>query len=242
MKANAERTGWSRRYRAALRRHLRPGPRSNEIPAAAALGVQAEALGMEPLDVARIHEAAMAKGDPTVTAPGARRKQLEKARRFFTETLVPIEEKHRAARKASLHVEQLTRTVRARSEESSASIRLLAQGIAQRKAAEKALKESRVSRTQLLKESRQLQIHLREQVQEIMAAQEDERLQASRQLHEHIAQTLVAIHLRLLTLKSSAKASTESLKKEIAKTQRLVKQSVRKIKQFVHEDAIQHEA
>ena len=59
-------------------------------------------------------------------------------------------------------------------------------------------------------------------------------------MNAEIAQALIAIDLRLLTLKKAARASTARLKKEIAKTQRLVKESVKRIDQFAHEFGIQH--
>ena len=49
---------WAKRYPAALRNYLGQGPRSSLRPALG-LGRQAAALGLEPLDVARIHEQAL---------------------------------------------------------------------------------------------------------------------------------------------------------------------------------------
>src|SRR5206468_10017707 len=49
----------SRRYVTALRKHLKQGPRASLQPARG-LGRQAVAIGLETLDVARIHEEALA--------------------------------------------------------------------------------------------------------------------------------------------------------------------------------------
>ena len=82
---------------------------------------------------------------------------------------------------------------------------------------------------------------MRHLTRKILSAQEDERQKTSRQLHDEIAQTLLAINVRLLTLKKAAKANTENLKKEIAETQRLVKQSVKTIQRLAHEFGVHHE-
>jgi signal transduction histidine kinase len=84
----------------------------------------------------------------------------------------------------------------------------------------------------LVKESRRLQKHLRHLTHQILSAQEEERKKISRDLHDEIAQTLLGINVRLLTLKNGATANTESLQKEIASTQRLVKESVKTMSRF----------
>ena len=122
----------------------------------------------------------------------------------------------------------------------AASNRSLKQGIAQRKTVEAALEESGEHYQALLKKSLALQEHLRHLTREILSTQEDERQKTSHQLHDEIAQTLIAIDLPLLTLKKAARTSTASLKKEIAKTQRLVKESAKRLNRFDHEFVIRH--
>jgi len=104
MSINVEKTGWSRRYRAALRKHLAQDKPASLLPAAR-LGRQAVSLGMETLDVARIH----AHDLPLVlapAAPGARKRLTTQAKQFFTETIVPIEATHGAARHAQVRTAQ----------------------------------------------------------------------------------------------------------------------------------------
>jgi signal transduction histidine kinase len=117
----------------------------------------------------------------------------------------------------------------------------LKRGIVRRRAADQALKRSGKHGVKLLAESRRLREHLRHLTHEILSAQEDERQKISRQLHDEIAQTLLGINVRLLTLKNAAQANAAGLKKEIASTQRLVKQSVLTINQFAHEFGLHHE-
>jgi signal transduction histidine kinase len=196
---------------------------------AGGLGRQAAVLGLQTLDVAEFHERAL----PTLVPPGgssmARQRMIRQAKNFFTETVVPIEKTHRAGLQADARINQLTRTLRRRTVESSASNRRLKLSIIQRKGAEESLKESGTRHAQLLAESHLLQKHLRHLTREILSAQESQRRKSSRVLHDEIAQVLIAIELRLLMLNKAAMTSTESLKKEIANTQRLVQNSVKRL-------------
>ena len=117
----------------------------------------------------------------------------------------------------------------------AASKRSLKQGIAQRKTMEAALKKSGEHYKALLEESLALEEHLRHLTHGIMSAQEAERKHISHELRDEIAQTLLGINVRLLTLKKAAKGNRAKLKKEIANTQRLVQESVRSINQFARE-------
>jgi len=116
-----------------------------------------------------------------------------------------------------------------------ASNRSLKQGIAQRKIAEEALKQSREHYKALLEESLAMQTRLRRLTHQLLTAQEAERKKISHELRDEIAQTLLGIKVRLETLRRAAEGGTASLKKEIANTQRLVQESVRSINQFAHE-------
>ena len=86
----------SRRYASALRKHLTQGPQASLQPARG-LGRQAVSLGLETLDVARIHEGALA----TLEASSSRDGLIKRAEIFFTEAITPIEKTHRAALKAN---------------------------------------------------------------------------------------------------------------------------------------------
>jgi signal transduction histidine kinase len=64
----------------------------------------------------------------------------------------------------------------------------------------------------------------------MLAAQEDERKKISRELQNEIAQTLLGINVRLVSLKQEARNNTKGLKKEIASTQRLVVKSAQSVR------------
>ncbi|MGA2660957.1 MAG: hypothetical protein ABSH34_26030 [Verrucomicrobiota bacterium] len=69
-------------------------------------GRQAVALGLETLDVATIHEQALA----TLEASGSKNGTIERADLFFTEAIAPIEKTHRAALEASARLSRLNQT------------------------------------------------------------------------------------------------------------------------------------
>jgi signal transduction histidine kinase len=230
-------TRLSRRYAWALKKYLTQGPRGNLQPARG-LGVQAVKLGLETLDVAKIHEETLAALEAFSSRDGV----IKRAEIFFTEAVTPIEKTHHAALKTTTQLYQVNKTLDQRTVDLVAANQSLKQGIARRKTVEKALKASGGDSKKLLKESRRLQKHLQHLTHQVMAAQEDQRKQISRELQDEIAQTLLGINVRLLTLKKEAAISTESFKKEIASTERLVDKSMRSIKRFAREFCKHHES
>jgi signal transduction histidine kinase len=227
----------SQRYAVALRKYLKHGPRASLQPARG-LGRKAMALGLETLDLARVHAAALASLEASSSRDGI----IKRAEIFFVEAITPIEATHRAARETSGDLNQLTKTLTRRSVELAASGRHLKRGIVQRKAAEEALKKSGKHRTDLLEQSRLVQEQLRHLTRQILLAQEDKRTKISRELHDEIAQTLLGINVRLLALKNEATVNAKGLKKEIANTQRLVEKSRKILGRFVRELGKQHDA
>ena len=225
----------SRRYQVALRKHLKQGPRASLQPAHD-LGRRAEAIGLETLDVARIHEAALASLEASSSRDGI----IKRAQLFFAEAITPIEKTHRAALKTDAHLNQLHTKLGRRAVDLAVSNRSLKQGIVQRKAVEQALKKSGGHYAQLLKESRLLQQRLRRLTHRLLLAQEDKRKKVSRELHDEIAQTLLGINVRLLTLKKEATVNTKGFKKEIANTQQVVEKSAETISRFTREFGKQH--
>lgn len=221
-------TEWSRRYQAALRTHVGHGTAASVRPGRR-LGREAAAIGLETLDVALIHTrtlmSLMSPGD----ASGARRGIIERAKRFFAETIVPVEKTHDAALKDGIRAKQLALTLRRRAAESSVATRRLERVVAGRQAAEAALRKNGKQHAELLRKSSRLRKQLRRLTREIFLAQENERRKTSRRLYDEIAQTLLGIDVRLLTLKKTASAGAGSLGKEIDKTQILVQESAKNL-------------
>jgi signal transduction histidine kinase len=226
----------SRRYAAALRNHLRQGRTASLLPARG-LGRQAVALNLETLDVARMHEAALASQEAASSSDGI----IKRAELFFAEAITPIEETHRAALKANTRLNRLTKTLWQRAANLMAANQVLKTGIAQRKAAEQALRTSTRHYARLVTESRRLQKQLRNLTHQILAAQEAERKKTSRELNDEVAQTLMGINIRLLTLKQEVTLQAEKLQKEIASTQQLVEQSSQTMRRFTREFGKPHD-
>src|SRR5579859_2048130 len=96
----------SQEYVAALKNHLKQGPQAGLQPARG-LGRRAVAIGLETLDLARIHERALA----TLEASSSRDGYIKRAEIFFTEAVTPIEETHRAALKANAQLNRVSQTL-----------------------------------------------------------------------------------------------------------------------------------
>ena len=215
----------SQRYVTALRTHLKNGSRDGLQPALK-LGRQAVTLRLETLELARIHERALAALELSKSKDGlARRAEI-----FFTEAIAPIVETHRAARQSKNELDRLNGTLDRRTAELAVTNRQLQRGIVRRRSVEAALKKSGQHYAKLLKESLQLQEDLRHLTHQVLAAQEDERKKISRKLQNEIAQTLLGINVRLLSLKQEARSKTKGLKNEIASTQRLVIKSAKSVR------------
>ncbi len=222
--------GLSQRYVTALREHLKQERGAGFLPALA-LGRRAVVLGLETLELARMHERALAE----LKLDGNQDGMLGRAEVFFAEALAPIVETHRAARESKVELSRLNKALSRRTALLSATNRLLQRGVVRRKSVEAALKKSGEHYTRLLGDSLRLQENLRQLTHRVLAAQEDERKKISHELQDEIAQTLLGINVRLLTLKSEARANTKGLKNEIASTQRLVVKSARSVRRAARE-------
>ena len=226
--------GLSRQYEAALRQHLKQKAGAH-LPRAKALGRKAITLGLETLDLARIHEQALITLVSSGGTLNLRDALIRRAGIFFAEALTPIEETHRISREASVRLEEMVETLNRRSADLALSNRELKQEIAQRKAAEEALRKSEQHYSQLLAQSRGLQEQLRHLSHQLLLAQEEERKKISRELHDEIAQTLASINVRLGALKDETSINTKDLQRKITRTQRLVEKSVDIVHRFARE-------
>jgi signal transduction histidine kinase len=231
---NAKLSKLSRRYQMALRAHLKRGKQAT-LDSARGLGSQALAAGLQTLDLAKLHEQILVT-QVLPKCPASRRPALIKqAGIFFSAAITPIEKKHRSARDAVAHLKKFIQILSQRTVELAASNLRLSLEITQRKAAEEALQKSERHYSQLLEQSDRLQEQLRRLSRQILSAQEEERRQISRELHDVIAQTLTGINIRLATLKKEAALNTKGLDRNIARTQRLVEESVDIVHRFARD-------
>jgi signal transduction histidine kinase len=217
--------GFSQSYAVALEKQIKRGPGASLEPALQ-LGREAVALKLETLELARIHEHALASFGLSNVKNGF----TKLAGIFFTEANTIIEETHRAAREARNHLGRLMVTLGERTEELADSNRQLQKGVARRKLMEDDFAERGRQHQKCLEESLELQKRLRQLTHKVLEAQENERRQISRELQDEIAQTLLGINVRLLSLKQEARRNTTGLKKEITNTQKLVVKSARSVR------------
>jgi signal transduction histidine kinase len=220
-------TRFERRYALALRRCVQAaGPSKPDVTLR--LGRQAVQANIQTLGLARIHEQSLLQTDTAGDATGRKRLSDE----FFAQVVGPIVETHRASRENQRQLKVQSQTLGRRTRELATANRQLELGILRRREVEAALRQSGAHYAKLLQDSQHLQKGLRRLTQQVLAAQEEERKKISLTLQDQIAQTLVGIELRLCSLKKEARFNTQSLKAEIASTQRLVAksaQSVRKV-------------
>ena len=220
----------SQRYVAALKKHLRQGPGASP-ESARGLGHRAVTIGLETLDMARIHDRALA----TLEASSSRDGIIRRAGRFFAEAITPIEELHRAALETNVRLNRLNKALAQRTGELASAKRSLKQGVARRKTVEEAARKSGDNFNRLLKQSHRLQERLRHLAHQVLTAQENNRTELSHGLQDQIAQTLLGINTRLVSVERAAGLSDRRFQKEIASTRRLVNKSDREINQFVRE-------
>jgi hypothetical protein len=114
----------SRRYQAALHKHLDRRRRASS-QAADRLGREALDMGLETLDLARIHEKALIALFSPRHSPGTRNGMIKRAQSFFVEALTRIEKTHRASMEANLKLNKLNQTLRQRTAELAAKNRQL---------------------------------------------------------------------------------------------------------------------
>jgi signal transduction histidine kinase len=113
--------------------------------------------------------------------------------------------------------------------------RRLEREITRRRAGEIAIIKGREEYQQLFVQSQVMQRKLRLLARQILSAQEEERKEISRELHDEVVQTLVGINVQLSALSRGASAGMHKLKAKIARTQRLVENSVNEVHRFARE-------
>lgn len=212
-------------YLIALRVHLDDGPESR-LSAARELGERAVTLGMETLDLARMHEEALTSVVLPLDSERTREHLIQCGAAFFAEAIMGIESTHRGALVAEEHLKVMIKTLAQRTVALAVSNNELKIESVQRKSVEDSLRVSEKTTRDLLEQSRGLQEDLRLLSRRLLSAQEEERKRISRELHDVIAQTLTGINVQLATLKLQTNVGTNEWHKKIASTQSLVEKSV----------------
>jgi signal transduction histidine kinase len=222
------------RYLAALRTHLVADP-ARDGASARSLGRVALADGLATLDLAIIHQEAMAALAPTHDFSGPRNSSIRRAGHFFTQALIPIEEALRTAREHGEAIAARHAMLRRHAAALAKGNRQLKHEIRRRQAGEAAILKAKVQYHRLYRESQLTQAKLRQLTHQVIKAQEDERKAISRELHDSVLQTLVGIDVELSALTKGASVGLRALKAKVARTQRLVKRSVNAVHRFARD-------
>jgi two-component system sensor histidine kinase DegS len=228
------RTRLSARYLTALRTHL-GGKAANHANRAQSLGRSALAGGLVTLDLAIMHEQAVVALASSYDFAHARNGVLKRAGVFFTQALLPLEQAQQATRETNRQLQQHNETLRRHTAALASGNRRLEREIARRKAGEVTIRQGREHYQALFRESQIMQKKLRLLTRQIISAQEEERKEISRELHDEVVQTLVGINVELAALTKGTSAGLHKLRAKIARTQRLVANSVNAVHRFARE-------
>ena len=231
----------SGRYLAALRIHAE-GATADSLTAAREFGNDAVADGVDTLDLAKIHDQALAILIPTECSGVPPEYITTRAQEFFAEASIPVEATHRTMLEATAKLEKVNEELGRLSKVLAETQRELEREIHDRSASEAALRIVAELPGQALEESRQQEERLQEKARSILAANEEERRKMSIRLQDEVAQPLLGIHVRLLALDKEAATSKNGINEEIAATQRLVEESLKTISQFSQEFGPHHES
>lgn len=221
-------------YLAALRIHCTQD-RHESPQAAHEIGREAVASGLETLDLAIIHDHALIQLLSDGHSSARQTDLTVRAAAFFTEAITLIEETHTAALTAAESLDELHAELDVRLLDLADANDELQRQVTMRSLAEATLRKSQHSSGQLLLDSQVLERQLRDMTRQILSATESERRKMSRYLDDEIGQTLLAINVRFLALKSEVSATHADITREIAATQRLVTAAAKTISNLAHE-------
>jgi two-component system sensor histidine kinase DegS len=225
----------SARYLRALRAHLGKS-NAGDGDHAQSFGRAVLADGLMTRDLAIMHEQALAVLASTPVLDGLLRNGARsRAGLFFKQALVPLEAAERATREANARLLRRNDTLRRHSAALLVGNQRLQREIVRRKAGEVVIRRGEERHRALLLESHSMQRKLRRLTRQIISAQEEERKQISRELHDEVVQTLVGINVELSALATGASSGLRALKAKIAHTQTLVENSVKEVHRFARE-------
>lgn len=222
------------RYVKALRAHLAQKTAGNG-DRAQGMGRAALSEGLVALDIALMHEKAMATLASSFDFSARRDDARTRAGFFFTQALIPLEDAQRATRETNRLLSQRNETLILHTAELAKANRKLEREVARRKAGQAAILRGKAQYETLFFESQIMQGKLRQLTRQIISAQEEERKHISRELHDEVVQTLVGINVQLAALGKGASVGVKSFKSRIARTQRLVEHSVNAVHRFARE-------
>lgn len=224
---------FSEHYETELHTLLKNGKpiKSNTI---LALADEAHASGLKAQGFARFHERTLRNSILPTYPEDQKKRIITRAGTFFARIAnhyANAPPTHSAPTQPARFIEALSR----RNGELSQQNQTLLNTIHTLQASEKARLNQVLPNPQRPTKSDLHKIELRNLSRQILLTQEEERKRISRELHDVIAQALIAVKVHLATLKKEAHLNLSSLNQNIQTTQRLVARSARIVHQFARE-------
>ena len=227
------RAGFLDRYRHSLRAHLN-GRKTMSVFAADKLGRAALAGGLAPTDLALVHDKTVLPFLDVRDAE-AQKHLVKRAGLFLQGALAPFEAARRASLQANRELEQRNAILRAQTVALARGYRQLGREKLRGETAQVNSRGGTDRYRRLLRESQGRQKKLHQLTRQILSMQESERKKISRELHDKVVQTLVGINVELTALGSGTGWATQTLKRKIAHTQRIVESSVKAVHRFARD-------
>ncbi|MCH6255705.1 histidine kinase [Puniceicoccaceae bacterium K14] len=196
-------------YEDALKAHLsRKSRGATKSWIARKIGKEAIAQGLNAIDLASIHDQAIRRlrpKDTAATVTGTGDGYVSRSTLFYIEALVPLEQVRKAEQTKLKQFE---------------------------KELEKQTQREAKRQNKLLEEARSQKEEVRQLTHQFLLAQERERKEISRDLHDEIAQVLAGINVRLAALKKVVQIGGEDISERIDQTQKLVEHSVAAVHRY----------
>ena len=238
----------TREYSAALKQFL---AKQNEAQLEQAYGLGRVAVAKElgVLDIARVHQQALATlknengkwrmengkmahpPSSILHPPSSLGSQTSKADVFFWEALSPFEVTHRGFRETNARLQEAVAALEKRNIELERINHRLKEEVAERKRTEKALRESEEHYRELFEEARRMEENLRDLSNEIVHVQEEERKRISRELHDVVGQLLTATSVILEAVKKEC-GNSETLARKASDAQNLIRETMETVHGF----------
>ena len=225
-------SGLARKYLETLRRFV-ARKREADLEHAYELGRRAIAQRFGVLDMARIHQQALASLFPIM--PELRQKAtLRAAEVFFLDSLSPFEATHRGFCDTNNRLQRLIAEQEKRNQDLANMNGKLTLEIHRRKRTEKALRQSEKHFRRLFDQARAMEDALRDLSNKVLDVQEDERKRLSRELHDQTGQALTAISVTLASLGRDERSGTLR-KRRLREAQRLLRSTMETIHDVARE-------
>jgi hypothetical protein len=227
-------TRLSEQYLAALQIHLGNGPHAM-LKEPQELGREAVSIGLEALELARVHNQALDTLLKLCSDSTSQRDLIDRAADFFIEAILPIEGTHSAALETATKMKQLSAVLDQKTSDLADSKLKLQQVISERQTAQESFANYEQSTDRLLRDSRSIEAGLQKIVHNNLHTAEQDRKKMSLHINNEIAQHLLGIKIRMLALNQKVASDHVDFNNEITLLQQLIEDSMIMFKQLAHE-------